>query len=31
MVPFRVILRGEIESPKDAALWRDTLMKYAGR
>lgn len=31
MVPFRTILLGKIEAPKDAELWRDTLAKYAGR
>jgi lipid-binding SYLF domain-containing protein len=31
MVPFRTILLGKIESPKDAGVWRDTLMKYAGK
>jgi SH3 domain-containing YSC84-like protein 1 len=31
MVPFRTILLGNIDSPKEAAPWRDTLMKYAGK
>ncbi len=31
MVPFRNILTGQIESPKEAGLWRETLVKYAGR
>jgi lipid-binding SYLF domain-containing protein len=31
MVPFKTILRGNIESPKEAAIWHDTLVKYAGR
>jgi lipid-binding SYLF domain-containing protein len=31
MVPFSTILRGNIESPKDAAIWHNTLVKYAGR
>lgn len=30
MVPFRTILTGNIDSPKDAASWQDTLRKYAG-
>ena len=29
MVPFKTILLGKIESPKDAGVWHDTLMKYA--
>ncbi len=31
MVPFRTILLGKTEAPKDAELWRDTLAKYAGK
>ena len=31
MVPFRTILLGNVESPKDAEVWRDTLRKYAGK
>jgi lipid-binding SYLF domain-containing protein len=31
MVPFRTILKGNIESPKEAALWHDALVKYAGK
>ncbi len=31
MVPFRTILRGNIESPKEAQIWHDTLGKYAGK
>jgi len=31
MVPFRTILLGNIQSPKEAAVWHDTLVKYAGR
>lgn len=31
MVPFRTILQGNIESPKEAELWHDTLSKYAGK
>ncbi|MGA3125815.1 MAG: lipid-binding SYLF domain-containing protein [Candidatus Korobacteraceae bacterium] len=31
MVPFRTILRGNIESPREAAIWHDTLVKYAGK
>jgi lipid-binding SYLF domain-containing protein len=31
MVPFRTILRGQIPSPKEAASWRATLVKYAGK
>ena len=31
MVPFRTILTGKVEAPKEAELWRDTLAKYAGR
>ncbi len=31
MVPFRTILTGKVEVPKDAELWRGTLAKYAGR
>jgi lipid-binding SYLF domain-containing protein len=31
MVPFKTILRGNIDSPKDAATWHDALVKYAGR
>jgi lipid-binding SYLF domain-containing protein len=31
MVPFKTILRGNIEPPKDAEIWRDVLMKYAGK
>jgi lipid-binding SYLF domain-containing protein len=31
MVPFKTILRGNIESPKEAEVWRDTLRKYAGK
>ena len=31
MVPFRTILLGNIESPKEAEIWHDTLSKYAGR
>jgi lipid-binding SYLF domain-containing protein len=30
MVPFRTILQGNIELPKDAAVWHDALVKYAG-
>jgi lipid-binding SYLF domain-containing protein len=31
MVPFRTILHGNIESPKEAELWRDALVRYAGK
>jgi lipid-binding SYLF domain-containing protein len=31
MVPFKTILLGKIESPKDAYVWRNALMKYAGK
>jgi len=31
MVPFRTILLGNIPSPKEAEIWRDTLVKYAGK
>jgi lipid-binding SYLF domain-containing protein len=31
MVPFRTILLGDIASPKEADVWRDTLSKYAGK
>ena len=31
MVPFRTILLGNIEAPRDAEVWRDTLRKYAGK
>jgi len=31
MVPFRTILLGNIESPKEAEIWHDTLSKYAGK
>ena len=31
MVPFRTILLGNLEPPKDAFVWRDALMKYAGK
>jgi lipid-binding SYLF domain-containing protein len=31
MVPFNTILRGNIESPKDAELWHGALLKYAGK
>jgi lipid-binding SYLF domain-containing protein len=31
MVPFKTILRGNIEAPKDAAVWREALAKYAGK
>lgn len=31
MVPFKTILRGNIEPPKDAAVWREALLKYAGK
>ena len=31
MVPFKTILLGNIEPPKDAFVWRDALMKYAGK
>ena len=31
MVPFSTILRGNIESPKEAEIWHDALVKYAGR
>jgi SH3 domain-containing YSC84-like protein 1 len=31
MIPFRTILRGNIESPKDAAPWHDALVTYAGK
>ena len=31
MVPFRSILLGNVPSPKEAELWRDTLAKYAGK
>jgi lipid-binding SYLF domain-containing protein len=31
MVPFRTILRGNIDSPKEAEIWHDTLGKYAGK
>lgn len=31
MVPFKTILRGNIEAPKDAEIWQATLAKYAGK
>lgn len=31
MVPFRTILLGQIASPREAAVWHDTLTKYAGK
>jgi lipid-binding SYLF domain-containing protein len=31
MVPFSTILRGNIESPKEAEIWHDALVKYAGK
>lgn len=31
MIPFRSILLGKIPSPKEAELWHETLVKYAGR
>jgi lipid-binding SYLF domain-containing protein len=31
MVPFRTILRGNIDSPKEAEIWHDTLGTYAGK
>jgi lipid-binding SYLF domain-containing protein len=31
MVPFKTILLGQIAPPKDAEVWHDTLMKYAGK
>ncbi len=31
MVPFKTILRGNIASPQEAAVWHDTLVKYAGK
>ena len=31
MVPFRTILLGNIESPKEAELWHNALVKYAGK
>ncbi len=31
MVPFRTILLGNIPSPKEAEVWRETLVKYAGK
>jgi SH3 domain-containing YSC84-like protein 1 len=31
MVPFRTILQGDIASPKEAEVWHDTLVKYAGK
>ncbi len=31
MVPFRTILLGKIEPPKEAFVWRDALTKYAGK
>lgn len=31
MIPFRTILSGQIESPRDAELWLGTLVKYAGK
>jgi lipid-binding SYLF domain-containing protein len=31
MVPFKTILRGNIEPPKEAAVWRGALMKYGGK
>jgi lipid-binding SYLF domain-containing protein len=31
MVPFKTILLGRIESPKEATAWHETLMKYAGK
>jgi lipid-binding SYLF domain-containing protein len=31
MVPFKTILLGNLEPPKDAFVWRDALMKYAGK
>lgn len=31
MVPFKTILRGNIESPKEAQVWHDALVRYAGK
>jgi SH3 domain-containing YSC84-like protein 1 len=31
MIPFRNILRGGVEPPKDAELWHQALVKYAGK
>ncbi len=31
MVPFKTILPGNIESPKEAEVWHNTLVKYAGK
>ena len=31
MVPFRTILLGNIESPKEAGIWHNTLSTYAGK
>jgi lipid-binding SYLF domain-containing protein len=31
MVPFKTILLGRIEPPKDAAVWEKTLTQYAGK
>jgi lipid-binding SYLF domain-containing protein len=31
MIPFRNLLLGTTPSPKEAEVWRDTLVKYAGK
>jgi SH3 domain-containing YSC84-like protein 1 len=31
MVPFKTILLGNIQSPKEAEVWHATLVKYAGK
>lgn len=31
MIPFRTILRGNVQSPNDAELWHAALVKYAGK
>jgi lipid-binding SYLF domain-containing protein len=31
MVPFKTILRGNIAAPKEAAMWDESLVKYAGK
>jgi lipid-binding SYLF domain-containing protein len=29
-IPFKNLLLGKVESPKDAGVWNETLVKYAG-
>ena len=31
MVPFKTILRGNIATPKEAAIWDEALVKYGGK